>query len=318
MPGANLRACPLLVVMTTKKRHAKRPDFWSVVRRQQGVITRPQLLRLGYTSAAIRHRLETGWLHPLFRGVYAVGRPEVTREGLWMAGVLSCGAGAVLSHRSAASLWGIRPYWPGEIEVTVAARRQPRRPGVRVHRSRTLAPSDITRRNGIPVTTPVRTLMDSAPSLTGRQLERAINEADRLGLADVERLRRALDDCPRTPGAAVLRKMLDPATFARTRSGVESDFLGIARRAGLPKPLTLQIVNGYEVDFYWPDLGLVVETDSWLHHRTPFQQARDRERDQAHTAAGLTCLRFTDVQIKYEPAHVERTLRAVAGRLAAA
>jgi hypothetical protein len=308
----------LLVPVTIKKTHKKRADACSLVRRQHGVITRRQLLMLGYTSAAIQHGLDTRVLHPLFRGVYAVGRREVTRQGMWIAAVLSCGPGAVLSHRSAAALWGIRRYWPGEIEVTVPNTRQPRRPGIRVYRRRTLGSSDVTSRDGIPVTTPTRTLIDSAPSLTDRQRERAINEADRLGLVDLDALRRALVVRSSLRGGAALRKTLDPRVFARTRSGLESDFLGIARRAGLAEPLTLATVNGFEVDFYWPELGLVVETDSWLHHRTPFQQARDRERDQTHTAAGLTCLRFTDHQVDFEQAHIERTLITVAQRLSAA
>jgi very-short-patch-repair endonuclease len=122
---------------------------------------------------------------------------------------------------------------------------------------------------------------------------------------------------PRRPGLGRLRRTLDRHTFRLTRSELERRFLPIARRAGLPRPLTRQWVNGYEVDFLWPDLGLVVETDGLRYHRTPAQQAVDRRRDQTHTAAGLTPLRFTHYEVRYELGHVEATLAAVARRLGA-
>lgn len=145
-----------------------------------------------------------------------------------------------------------------------------------------------------------------------------MNEADRLGLIDTEGLREALDaDGLRRHGAHVLRLTLDRRTFTKTRSDLERDFLPIARAAGLPRPLTAQILNGFEVDFYWPDLGLIVESDGLRYHRTPAQQASDRRRDQIHAAAGLTVLRFTDEQIDFEQPHVGATLVAVARRLTA-
>jgi very-short-patch-repair endonuclease len=131
-----------------------------------------------------------------------------------------------------------------------------------------------------------------------------------------ERLRAAVAGMAR-PGAAALRRVLDYRTFSLTDSALERRLLPIARRAGLPKPLTRQIVNGFRVDFYWPYLRLIVETDGLRYHRTPAQQARDRQRDQALTAAGFTVLRFTHAKVAFEPVHVEATLRAVAVRLAA-
>ena len=110
----------------------------------------------------------------------------------------------------------------------------------------------------------------------------------------------------------MLRKLLDRQTFTLTDSALERLFLPIARRAGLPPPLTGQLVNGYKVDFYRPALALVVETDGLRYHRTPAQQARDRLRDQAHLAAGLRPLRFTHGQVKFEPAYVQTVLAAVA------
>jgi very-short-patch-repair endonuclease len=164
-------------------------------------------------------------------------------------------------------------------------------------------------RDGIPVTAPVRTLVDLAATSGPAGIERMVNEADRLDLTDPETLRAALGDYRGQRGVARLRAVLDPRTFRLTRSGLERRFLPLAEQAGLPVPLTRQWVNGFEVDFYWPDLGLVVETDGLRYHRTPAQQARDRIRDQAHTAAGLTQLRFTYAQVCFERAHVRATLR---------
>src|SRR5207247_7427835 len=116
-------------------------------------------------------------------------------------------------------------------------------------------------------------------------------------------------------GVGPLRRLLDHRTHVLTGSELERSCLPIARRAGLSLPQTRRRINGFVVDFYWPELGLVVETDGLRYHRTPAQQARDRFRDQAHAAAGLTPLRFTHAQIRWEPRHVERTLASVASRL---
>jgi very-short-patch-repair endonuclease len=233
-----------------------------------------------------------------------------------MAAVLSCGPDAALSHDSAAALSGILPS-PSrrQIHVSVPAAAHRRTAGVIVHR-RELAAREVTTRHGIPVTTPTCTLVDLAHRQTQSRVEQAINKADDLGLTDPEALRVALDDMPRRrPGVKRLCTMLDRRTFRMTRSELERAFLPIARRAGLPVPLTKQYVNGFEVDFHWPELELVVETDGLAYHRTPQQQARDRLRDQAHAAAGLQYPRFTHDQVAHDPDHVERILSAVAGRL---
>lgn len=232
-----------------------------------------------------------------------------------MAAVLACGPDAVLSHRSAAALWGIRKNEGRSIGVSVRFPRDPRRAGIRVHRRRDLGPGEITQRLGIPVTSPACSLIDLATAVPTDGLEAAISEADKHGLTDPDRLRTEIDRSPRRPGAVTLRKLLDSRTFALTDSQLERRFLPLARAAGLPPPQTRSHVNGFRVDFFWPDLGLVVETDGLRYHRTPSQQARDRLRDQTHAAAGLTALRFTHAQVTREPAHVLETLRAVAQRL---
>jgi very-short-patch-repair endonuclease len=234
-----------------------------------------------------------------------------------MAAVLACGPRAVLSHGSAAALWEIGDEWRGLIEVSVRAQGTRCRTGIVIHRRATLAPADVTKRDGIPLTTPVRTLVDLAVRLGRGRLERAIKEADTRGLTDPEELRSAIDGLRGQRGVGVIRDLLDRHTFVLTDTELERRFLPIARRAGLPPPQTQRMVDGFRVDFFWPELGLVVETDGLRYHRTPAQQAADRVRDQAHTAAGLTPLRFTHAQVAYERRYVEATLRTVSRRLRA-
>jgi very-short-patch-repair endonuclease len=290
---------------------------WALAERQHGVVARRQLLAHGLSAGAIHHRIEKGRLHPVHRGVYAVGRPQLTRYGSWMAAVLACGTRAALSHSSASALWAICQVEERDIEISVPGGRFLRRPGIVTHRRATLTAADLTHHQGIPVTTPACTLIDVASRLTPDRLEAAINEADRRDLIDPDALRASLDQLAPRPGVGALGRTLDARTFLLTDSELERRFLPVARRAGLRRPLTQQWVNGFKVDFYWPDLGLVVETDGLRYHRTPAQQARDRVRDQAHTAAGLTPLRFTHAQVRYEPEHVRATLAATAARLRA-
>jgi very-short-patch-repair endonuclease len=291
-------------------------ELWVLARRQHWVVARSQLLELGFSRRWIQHRIAIGRLHPLHRGVYAVGRPHVTPYGRWMAAVLGCGPEAVLSHESAAALWGIRPAASGlEVSVVTGANRRPE--GITVHRRPSLRPGEVTTHRGIPVTSPTRTLIDIAVRLDREQLEAAINQADKLDLCDPEELRSALDEAVGQPGVRVLRTILDRRTFTLTDSELERRFLRIVHALRLPKPETGVRVNGFKVDFYWRDLGLVVETDGLRFHRTPAQQGRDRVRDQVHTAAGLTSLRFTRAQVRFEHGYVGDTLAAVVRRLAA-
>jgi very-short-patch-repair endonuclease len=287
--------------------------IWRLVENQHGVVARSQLLELGMSANAIKIRIANGRLHPVFRGVYAVGRPELSREGWWLAAVLACGRRAVLSYGSAGALWGlITPHSP--IHISVPPTERHRRPGLLVHR-RDIADVDVTRHMGIPLIAVVPTLVDLAAVLSRDALEAAISEADKRDLVDPEALRSRLETYRGRPGVAILRRTLDRHTFRPTDSWLERRFLPIARRAGLPVPETRRLSEAGRVDFYWPALGLVVETDGLRYHRTPAQQAKDRLRDQRHAAAGRFPLRFTYEQIRSEPAHVEATLRAVAARL---
>jgi very-short-patch-repair endonuclease len=274
-------------------------------------------MQLGYSRHAIAHRLRSGRLHRVHPGVFSVGRPDLDRPGHWMAAVLACGRGALISHQTAAELWGIGRPRCGDIDVSVPAKAADRTVrGVRLHRRRCLGVGDRSGRHGIPATSPVRTLLDLATELAPPLLEAAVNQADKRDLVDPEQLRRALDELRGQRGAPALRRLLDRRTFRLTDSELERRFLRVARNAGLPTPQTRQIVNGFRVDFFWPDFGLVVETDGLRYHRTAAQQARDRRRDQVHTVAGLTTLRFTHAQVRYEARAVRDTLQRVAAQLA--
>ncbi len=261
------------------------------------------------SGKAVRHRLEIGRLHELHRGVYAVGRPEVSPLGHLTAAVLACGPGAQLSHRSGAALWGMRPQRGGLIDVSVPAHVVRNRPGIRLHRRAEAGDGVKTRFvSGIPVGDPISILIDLAAGLPTEDLEDAVNEADRLGLVTTHRLRMALDTQPRRPGLGRLRGMLDSQTFSRAQTKLERRFLPIARAAGLPEPHAQHRLNSYRVDFHWPELGLVVETDSLTYHRTASQQAVDISRDQAHVRTGLRTLRFTHRQVFFQPDHVREVL----------
>lgn len=227
------------------------------------------------------------------------------RAGLW--------ADAVLSHVTAGALWGIRAVRRDDrVHVSVPAHVARRVRGIVVHRRSSPA---VSRHLGIPVTDPVCTFLDLGSLLSASQLETAINEGDKLELIDPDELRSAVAVGRHRRGAPAVRAVLDRHTFTLTDSELERRFLPLACAAGLPLPETGRYRNGFEVDFLWPSLGLVVETDGLRYHRTPAEQARDRLRDQAHAAAGLTSLRFTHAQVAFEARHVKATLAAVAKRL---
>jgi very-short-patch-repair endonuclease len=280
-----------------------------MARRQHGVVTRRALEGLGFTEEAIEHRIAAGRLHRLAAGVYAVGRPELTPDGRWMAAVLACGEDAVLSHRSAAELWGIGHEERGRIDVTIRRRSKITRRGIKVRSKPSLGAKDVTRWRGIPVTDPVQTLIDLATELLPLRLERAVNEADKLDLVDPETLRRELAAHKGQPGVKKLATLLDRHTFRLSDSDLEVLFRPLARAAAFPPPLTKHWVLDYEVDFFFPDHELIVETDGLRYHRTPSQQARASRRDQIHTAAGFAVLRFTHWQIAHAPDEVTSTLR---------
>jgi very-short-patch-repair endonuclease/predicted transcriptional regulator of viral defense system len=275
--------------------------------RQHGVVTRSQLRRLGLGRGAVEHRLDAGRLIRVHRGVYAVGHLPRTRHASWMAAVLACGDRALLSHCSAAALWGVRAWAPARPEVTTRAQRS--RPGITVHVRRT-APEERAVHQGIPVTSLARTIVDLAHTLDVDELERVVRETDFQRRLDVAAVRQSLVRRP----SRDLVDLLDRR--APTQSRHEDRFLRLCRRFGLPVPLTQQSVGGRTVDFLWPDARLVVEIDSWDAHgtRTAFQN--DRAATNAMQLSGYVVLRFTDGELRRDPARVARLVgRALAAQL---
>jgi very-short-patch-repair endonuclease len=260
------------------------------------------------------HRARNGRLHRIWDDVFAVGRPELTQRGWWVAALLACGRGSALSHGSAMAYHGIGSEEHG-LEVSVPPGRQPRCPRITVHRRRNLQPHHIREEGPIRVTNPALAMIDFAAKHTRDEVEEAVNAAEWNKVISAETLRHALEHYRGWNGVSLVREILDRRTFRLTQSRLERLFIPIAVRAGLGMPQSQQWVNGYRVDFYWPDLGLVVETDGGEWHASAAQQTVDRRRDQAHAAAGLTTLRFTHAQTRYDADHVEQILRAVVARL---
>ena len=300
--------------------------------RQHGVVSLEQLRHLGLTASTVRKRHAAGKLHRIHRGVYAVGHTALTREGHWMAAVLAGGDGAVLSHRDAAALLGLRPNSRSRIEITVPRRSPCSRPGLQIHRC-SLPPQDVTVVDGIPCTTVARTVLDLAEELGRRPVERLIEQAERLRLFD----RRALDDTlgrsTGRRGAAIVTAIFSEYEFGDppTRNDLEEAMFGICSQAGLPKPrVNLWIPledDGVEADFAWPKERLIAETDGRDTHGTHAAFERDRARDRRLMRAGWRVARFTWREVMYEPERVAEDLRALlalargsatAGRRAAA
>lgn len=307
--------------MPKKRPGASRADFLAVAplaARQHGVVSVRQLYSLGLSDRQVRKRLAVGSLHRLHRGVYAVGHMRLTREGRWLAAVFACGEGAVLSHQGAAELWGLRRRSRGRaIEVTVpltSGRRQ--RAGIVVHRAGTLRPEERTRHRRIPVTTPVRTILDLATRLARRQLERAMDEAERLGLCTEDDLDDIVTEHFGRPGAGALRALLEEhrAGSTATRNDFEERFLSLCRRYCLPQPEVNVPLVDYVVDFLWPDAKLVVEVDGRATHGTRRAFHEDRDRDGRLAVAGYRVVRFTWWDVTRRPAVVaDRVRRLLAG-----
>jgi very-short-patch-repair endonuclease len=268
---------------------ARDPAIAALADRQYGVVTRAQLLNAGFTSAQIDGRLRARRLHRVHQGVYAVGHRVLTREGRWMAATLA--AGGVLSHISAAAAWDLRPTSARLIHVTVAGDLgRKRRAGIKIHRSTTLTPRDTTVHRGIPITTPARTIIDLARTLSGRPLEHVIDLADQRGLINFDDLRAA--------NSASLHAVLSRYSPAPTRSELEEALVRLCDEHGIPRPETNTRIEGIEVDAVWRDKRLIVEVDGYRYHRAPSRFESDREKDIVLGAKGWRVLRFTWAQVE--------------------
>ena len=291
---------------------------------QHTVVSLDQLKAVGLSASGVRKRGASGRLHRIYRGVYAVGHGRLTREGRWMAAVLACGPKAVLSHRSAAGLWGLRPDNRASTDVSLPGRSARSRLGIDVHRSTTLTPADCTIVDGIPCTTLARTLLDLAEVVDRRGLERAIEQAEVLRLFDLRAVDEVLARANGRRGAAVLRTVLEGLQEpALTDTELEERFLALCRASSLPRPevnewLDIDDLPAIKADFLWRAERLVIETDGWESHGTRQAFERDRRRDERLKLAGYEPLRFTRRRIVTEPGGVIRTVSEMLARRAAA
>lgn len=280
----------------------------SIATRQHGHVTRAQLLAAGLTSAQVGTRIRRMTLIPVHAGVYAVGYVPVDPVSRAAAAVLACGRSGALSHGSAAALWGMVARWEMPVEVTVACDR--RRPGIRIHRTTTLARRDVTMHFGVRVTSPARTLLDVAPRLSTRRLPRVYNDALLSNYLRPAALRELLGRCPSHPGACLLAPLLS-TVGGPTRSDLEDAFLAFVDRFGLPRPQVNVHVGGYLVDAYYPDHDLIVELDSVTFHSNREAFERDRERDADALACGRRTLRITHERLQGRPEHEAARLRRI-------
>jgi len=284
---------------------------------QHGVVELDQLRGLGLDERAVRRRVALGRMHRVHAGVYAVGHPLLSQRGRWMAAVLACGPGAVLSHRSAAALWGLRSSSRGSIDVTAPGRRGRSPTGIDAHRHGHLRPQDRTVVEGIPCTTVARTLLDLAGLVSAHSLRNAIAQAEIRRVLDLSSLRELIGRSRGRRGVARLRLALedhDPRS-EMANPGLERRFLALCRRANLPTPqvnVPLELADRRVVaDFLWRDQRLIVETDDRMSHQTVSAFERDRRRDQQLTLSGWKVIRCTWRQVTIEPVDLARTLRAL-------
>lgn len=284
--------------------------------RQYGVVARPQLEQLGLEESAINRRLRSERLHPVHAGVFAVGHRLLSRNGRWMAAVLAMGDGAVLSHRSAAALWGLRGSG-GVTHVTLPSKSR-HVPGIRRHSSRCLPADEVTVQDRIPVTSVPRTIFDCAGGGDVDLVENLLRQAEYLELYDPLSLPALVERYPRRRGcrtvkAALTRLEEEPA--GAPASKFEERFLPFLRAYGLPIPRLNEWIEvggrRYKVDCRWPGTKEIVELDGWQGHGTRRAFRDDRERDRRLRVAGYGLTRITWSQIEHEPAAVAADLRAL-------
>jgi very-short-patch-repair endonuclease len=283
--------------------------------RQHGVVARGQLIAAGASRAAIAHRLDQKRLHRIHPAVYAVGHPRLLPYARYMAAVLACGPGTVLSHRHAASLLGLLTAGSDRIEVTTSRPGAGPRAGIVVHRTRRLPLEDITAEQSIPCTNFARTLVDVAGYEPERRLRRALEQSLVLRLFDLRVMNAALERAHGRAGIGTLRRLVAELSWEPpfTRSELERIFLELVREADLPLPVVNGLVLTYEVDFHWPKARLIVEADSRAFHGHALAFHNDRQRDLELELAGWHVLRITWRQVLDEPERVVRLLRSRLG-----
>ncbi len=279
--------------------HAVERAIARIGARQDNVITGDQLRNAGLGRGAVAHRLKARTMQRLHTNVYLLGPAPPTPMARARAAALACGADAVVSHRSAACLYGLLPDLGGDVDVTVASRNPGEHPGIRLHRVAQLPPQDARDMLRLKITSVARTICDIAATESARDTEHAFQEALYRDVATDKALEAVLEREPRRRGARVIRALIaDPRL---TRSEKERLLLSLIRQAQLPTPLTNAPVHGYKADLYWPQQGLVVEFDGWQAHGHRLAFESNRKRDQILIANGLRVLRVTDRQLTNEP-----------------
>jgi very-short-patch-repair endonuclease/predicted transcriptional regulator of viral defense system len=288
--------------------------------REFGVLSRAELLALGFSDSAIKRLVSERRLARIHKGIYAIEAAQLSPEGRRLAAVKACGPGALLSHITAAAHHEIRATAASLIDVTVERAVNRRHMGIRVHRRETLSAEDAGIVNGIPCTSVARTLLDLASVTDDRATEKALEQAEILQIYDhlaVERLLKRMWGRPGAPRLARVAGLARPGATL-TRSSLEDAMLAICRDAGLPEPevnadVLLEGIH-LEIDFVWRAARVAIEIDSWKYHRQHGQFRRDRRRDQLLELSGWAHVRFTDVEISDEPAHVEAVVRRLLAR----
>jgi hypothetical protein len=288
-------------------------DRWiaALAKRQHGYVTRPQLLKLGLGAEAIRYRIRIGRLIPVYAGVYAVGHLPTLPQDRAVGALLACGEGAVLSHSTAATAWGIFKRWEMPFEVTAPAMH--RRAGIRVHRGQ-LERCDIRTQIGLRVTSAARAVLDVAPRLSEKGLRRAVADQRRAGHLHLHELEDLTRRFPRAPGAGRLVEVLDVPKGGPTRSDLEDRFVAFCRRFGLPEPQTNVWVAGREVDAWFPDEQLIVELDGEPYHTDHHSFERDRDNDATALTLGIPTVRITDTRMRNAPEREAERLHAILAR----
>jgi predicted transcriptional regulator of viral defense system len=288
--------------------------------RQHGVLALHQLVELGLSASAVRARAASGRLHRIHRGVYAVvPRSLLTREGHWMAAVLACGPGAVVSHRTAAVLLALLEYNGSKLDVTVPNAHRRRRGPFVMHRSTTLSDKDVTVVNNVPCTTISRTLLDLGDVVERRRHERAFDQAEMMREFDLWAIQDQLERNATRPAARKTRALLEQHYIGSTptESELEEAFLALCRRIDVPQPEVQQWItlpDGGEpirADFLWREQRVVVEVDGDKFHRTAQARSRDRRKDQRLTLHAFKPVRTDGRQILYRPAELEAALIAL-------
>lgn len=280
--------------------------------RQRGVLSTWQLLGTGVSEDVVQGRRGAGLLVPLHQGVYALGHGRLTREGRWMAAVLACGPGAVLSHFSAGALWGMCGSH-GSIEVLrQSGGFHPKgHQGVRLHQTRRLESFEVTVERGIPVAVMERVLLDLAGRTDAKRLERIFVQAYKRDDFSWSRLARITTRRRGCKGVGRLRRIageVDPEAL-ETKSVPEVDFLALWRGVDESNPSVNVLVEGHLVDFFWPAQRVIVETDSWTFHGDPLAFEKDHQRDVDLTAAGYAVFRTTSKMLERNPDPFLRNVR---------